>query len=306
VSTLHLACAADARYLAHSATTIHSVLANRGGLDVHVHYLHGESFPAPGRDALAGMVAALGARIDFHAFPASRVARLPESEHVSVPMWYRIFLPELLGDVDRILYLDCDAVAVDSLEELWHTPLDGSHVAAVTNVFMRHESGRTEALGLERPYFNSGVLLLNLAQMRRDGCTEALRERATALSDPHGYPDQDALNLVLGARRVALHPRWNCMNSVMLFPWSEDVFGAEAVAEARGRPGIRHFEGPGDNKPWHLLCERPLRDAYFEHRRATPWPRTRPAGVTPGNLLRLARRKVAQAARRRGSEGARR
>ena len=306
MSTLQLACAADARYLAHSATTIRSVLASRGRMDVDVHYLHGESFPARGRDALAEMVAAEGGRIDFHAFPASRVAGLPESEHVSVAMWYRIFLPELLGDVDRILYLDCDAVAVDSVEELWRTPLDGSHVAAVTNVFMRHESGRAEALGLERPYFNSGVLLFNLAEMRRDGCTEALRERAMALSDPHGYPDQDALNLVLGGRRVALHPRWNCMNSVMEFPWSEEVFGEKAVAEARAEPGIRHFEGPGDNKPWHLLCDRPLREAYFEHRRATPWPRVRPAGVTPGNLLRRARRELAQAARSRGSGAARR
>ena len=71
-------------------------------------------------------------------------------------------------------------------------------------------------------------------------------------------------------------------------PWAADVLGAAAVEEARRRPGIRHFEGPGDNKPWHLLNRSPGRDAYFAHRRATPWPRTRPDGLTAANLARRA------------------
>jgi lipopolysaccharide biosynthesis glycosyltransferase len=100
------------------------------------------------------------------------------------------------------------------------------------------------------------------------------------------WPDQDALNLVLGERRLALHPRWNCMNSVLAFDAAHDVFGAEVVEAARRAPGIRHFEGPGANKPWHLLCDAPDREAYFAHRRATPWPRVGREGVTPVNLAR--------------------
>jgi lipopolysaccharide biosynthesis glycosyltransferase len=78
--------------------------------------------------------------------------------------------------------------------------------------------------------------------------------------------------VVLGSRRRALHPRWNYMNSMAMFPWSAAQFPRGQLREAARSPGIRHFEGPTVNKPWHSLCEQELRELYFEHRRRTPWP----------------------------------
>jgi hypothetical protein len=63
------------------------------------------------------------------------------------------------------------------------------------------------------------------------------------------------------------------MNSVLLFDNATDYFSAAELEEARARPAIRHFEGPGANKPWHVDSTTPHREAYFTHRRATPWPR---------------------------------
>ncbi len=280
---IHVACAAEGAYVPHSAAMLHSVLAQAG--DVQVHYLHGPGF----REAAA--LRELVDGIAFHPVAPEAVAGFPSRHRFTPAMWYRLFLPELLPDVDRVLYLDADTLAMDSLAELWATDLEGHWVAAVTNVFEPWSIGRPKELGLAGPeaYFNSGVLLFNLGEMRRDGRGEALRELVRTRGDELLWPDQDALNLVLGERRLALHPRWNCMNSVLAFDAARDVFGAEAVEEARRRPGIRHFEGPDANKPWHLLCDAPGREAYFEHRRATPWPRVRREGVTPLNLLRRAR-----------------
>jgi lipopolysaccharide biosynthesis glycosyltransferase len=214
-------------------------------------------------------------------------------------MWYRILLPELLPGHDRVLYLDVDTIAVDNLEPLWETGLDGFYLAAVTNVFQHNHLHRPAELGLDGPgeYFNSGVLLMNLASMRADHATEKLRDCAVQRGDQLEWPDQDALNLVLGKRRLALHPRWNCMNSVRTFPASIEVFGAAAVEEARANPGIRHFEGPLENKPWHYLCGHDLREAYFKHRRATPWPRVQVEGATPANTIRRAARNLVGRAR---------
>jgi hypothetical protein len=82
------------------------------------------------------------------------------------------------------------------------------------------------------------------------------------------------------------------MNSVVYFDQANDVFGTEAVEEARRQPAIRHFEGPSINKPWHLLCEWKNREIYFEHRRETPWPRHWPTGLTLGNVLVWSRRRL--------------
>jgi lipopolysaccharide biosynthesis glycosyltransferase len=287
VQSLHVACAAEGLYDAHSAAMLHSVTAHAGPYRVHVTYLHGPDFPPRSADAIGGMLDGLGASASFIEVDPERLAGLPVVTQFTSAMWYRIFLPELLPDVERVLYLDVDTIVADSLEPLWETDLDGVYLAAVTNVFLREHLHRPASLGLAGPhaYFNSGVLLMNLAEMRTDGCTEALRAYAIESGPTIEWPDQDTLNVVLGTRRRALHPRWNAMNS-MRFPWSGEVFGEQAVEEAIRRPGIRHFEGPGSNKPWNYLFEWEDRELYDRHRRETPWPNWKPEDRTPGNVLR--------------------
>jgi lipopolysaccharide biosynthesis glycosyltransferase len=246
-----------------------------------------------------------GTSISFIEVDPHLLAGLPIDPLFSGAMWYRIFLPNLLPAVDRILYLDVDTIVADSLSPLWEIDVSESYLAAVTNVFQHNHLHRPASLGLAGPevYFNSGVLLFNLEEMRRADAATALRKYAVEQAERIEWPDQDTLNVVLGSRRVPLHPRWNVMNS-MRFPWSEDVFGAAAVAEARRSPAIRHFEGPGANKPWHYMCEWEGRELYLEHRRSTPWPRVRLEGRTPGNVgrrvARTARARIGRAVHRDG------
>lgn len=278
--TLHVACAAEGAYDAHSAAMLHSLLTNGGPLGVHVHYLHGPAFPARSLTRLERMVSGLGGAFSAYEVAPDRTARLPVVAEFTVAMWFRILLPELLADIDRVLYLDVDTLVLDDLEPLWRTDLSGSCVGAVTNVFMPHHRHRPAQLGLaEETYFNSGVLLMHLDAMRSGGCAQAIEDAAAAGGAAFEWPDQDALNVVLGARRTPLHPRWNAMNSLRL-PQAAEVFGADVAREALDRPGIRHFEGPGQNKPWNRGSAPADQALYLTHRRRTPWP---------GRRLRLAR-----------------
>ncbi len=67
VATLHVSCscASDGAYAPHSAAMLDSVLANAGGLDVRVHYLHGPGLPARTTELIEGMVADRGGSISF-------------------------------------------------------------------------------------------------------------------------------------------------------------------------------------------------------------------------------------------------
>lgn len=290
MTTLHVACAAEGEYDAHSAAMLHSVAVHATPHTVEVHYLHGPRFPARSARRIGRMLNNLGASVTFYEIAPSEVAQLPVSSQFTSAMWYRIFLPELVTYADRALYLDVDTVVSDSLQPLWDTDLTGHYVGAVTNVFQPNHMHRPATLGLSGPdvYFNSGVLLMNLAEMRRHDCTTALYDYAVASGSQLEWPDQDALNVVLGPRRLPLHPRWNVMNSLR-FPWSSEVFGVEAVEEAQRRPGIRHFEGPGDNKPWHHGCEREGRELYHAHLRRTPWRRHGKWTARSSRLRRRAR-----------------
>jgi lipopolysaccharide biosynthesis glycosyltransferase len=252
---------------------LHSVLSQAESNPVHVHYLHGPSFPACSLDLIGRMVRGRRGAFTTHEIAPERVAGLPVVDMFTAAMWYRIFLPELLPDVDRVLYLDVDTLAMAPIAPLWEVDLSGSYLAAVTNVLMPYHRDKPASLGLEPgAYFNSGVLLMNLDEMRRNNATAALREYALAHGRSLELPDQDTLNVVLGGKRAPLHPRWNSMNALRV-PWSAEVFGAQAVEEARREPAIRHFEGPDDNKPWDPRCFAANREMYFAHRAQTPFPR---------------------------------
>ncbi|GAC1316765.1 MAG: glycosyltransferase family 8 protein [Thermoleophilaceae bacterium] len=275
MSELHVACAADEAYAPHLATMLHSALHSGGRASLHVHLLRGPELSRRSTRRIAGMVKRAGAALSTHRIHPRQVEGLPTLDFISSATWFRLFLTELLPGVERVLYLDSDLVVVSSLDPLLEFDLADHYLAAVTNVFEPYYAHRPADLGLSGPeaYFNAGVLLLNLELMRADGIGPALREYAFAHREELLWSDQDALNVVLGSRRLPLHPRWNCMNSVIDFAWSADVFGAQAVEEARTAPAIRHFEGPSVNKPWHPKCERKFRSLYFEHRAGTPWSR---------------------------------
>ncbi|MFN2464903.1 MAG: glycosyltransferase family 8 protein [Candidatus Dormibacteria bacterium] len=268
-----MACAVDEAYVPHVAALAHSLLAQRRGNQLVLHLLHGSDLGWRSRRRLKRMVEGAGATLATHRLPESAVAGLPLFGHISRTMWYRLQLPDLLPEVNRVLYLDADVIAMDDPAPLFTLDLDSFYLAAVDNVFERERMTRPAELGLPagQRYFNSGVLLMNLAAMRADGCSQALlscaRERAADLL----WPDQDVLNLVLGGRRLPLPPRWNVMNAMLDFDWAGEYFDAAALDDARRHPALRHFEGPGVCKPWHPDCIAPHRAAYLEHLAATPW-----------------------------------
>ena len=292
MSVIEVGCAVEGGYVRHSAATLHSVLEHAGRSGARVHYVHDGSVPAAELEPLARMVERMGGEIEFVTAPEEVTRGLPTEGFTGKATWYRAFAADLLPHLDRVLFLDADVVAADALAPLWETDVSEHYLAAVTNVFQDDLVFRAVELGFDRPeeYFNAGVMLLNLALIRRDGRIAAIREYARAHAGELLFRDQDALNVALAGRRLPLHPRWNCMNSMHLFPSATDVFGELALEEALANPGIRHFEGPGPNKPWaHDFLQVPHGELYFAHRRGTPWPEVE-IERRPGLLERLRRR----------------
>lgn len=83
----------------------------------------------------------------------------------------RIALCHVLPDVDRVLSLDCDTLALRDCSAVWDMPIDDCYYSATPEW---HRSGN----GLQ--YCNFGVVLYNLDKMRdgkADECIEVLNRR---------------------------------------------------------------------------------------------------------------------------------
>lgn len=283
-----IACASDDRFAPICATMLHSLFTRNPGERIAVHYLCPPEFSTASQDKLRQLVESAGGEILFHVMRDELVQGLPPMRGIQRIIWYRVFLPLLLQDTERVLYLDADTLVVEPLRPLWETSLERVPLAAIPNtIHPDRRRAQQEALGLPESavYFNSGVMLMNLPVLRAMNATERVLACGRRSDLKLVWGDQDALNAVLAAHYQPLHPRWNCQASLYFWPAARCMFGSTVVDEAIRRPAILHFGGSDDGRPWHYLCQHPERNHYLEHLRQTPWRDYPLQGRTLKNVL---------------------
>lgn len=185
--------------------------------------------------------------------------------HLARSAYLRMWAPRMMAqDYDRILYLDSDIFAdAAGLSRLFDIEMGGKAIAAVRDVQQWYRPQRNVkefALAGKplRPYFNSGVLLIDTAQY----LDQRVLERALEIAKNHPerilHHDQSLLNLTLDGDWLELSPVWNWQ-----WPWKYPLFTDWAG------PRLLHFIG--ERKPWNDpqgYCPKRFPMAYaafFEH-----------------------------------------
>lgn len=270
---IHIGCQADHRFAPDCAVMLRSLLRANPADAFEIHFLHGPDLPEDDLAALRSVVEGLGARWSPVPVTAEHTAGFPSMpRYGGLTAWYRLLLPRLVPQCDRILYLDADLLIVGSVRPLWELDLGGAHVAAVTNPVLKDDRVRVvRDLGLPHPdhYFNSGVMLLDLAGLRSTGLMDAVEQVVRDARSPMPWADQEPLNAVLWSHRHRLHPRWNLMNPCYDLPARQLPWSKQEVADAVADPAVVHFIG--SYKAWHHRLRHPHRATWFEHLAATPY-----------------------------------
>lgn len=279
---IEIACATDDAYAPHCATMLRSLLANAVGERLRVHVLHDGNLSPIAQQRLLELSAGSQSSVRLLAVPRKLVDPFPH-EHFHESCWYRVLLPTLLPELSRIIHLDADIVVLASLRDLWDTDLGGQYFAAAINPLYPFNPDRARELGLApTEYLNSGVLLMDLEQMRSQAVIQQILSYAQA--HPHNWwPEQDALSAVCRGHWRRLHARWNVQPTLYDLSTARLPLDPTEVAQAVQHPAIVHFIGP--LKPWTYLCRHPLRHWYAHYRRETPWPDFNLAGRTLTNRL---------------------
>lgn len=193
----------------------------------------------------------------------------------------RLFVGSVLPqEVERVLYLDCDTVILASLKRLWETDLKGRVMGAVMEPTIYPEV--KESIGLKEldPYFNSGVLLIDLDRWRREGIEKRLVEFFGSLGGKTFACDQDTLNGALKGQIKVLSPRYNFFTNYRYFHYKDlvrqspayQVISRDVFTRAKKHPAILHYAG--DERPWKAGNLGHYRKAYEQYLAMTPWKGT--------------------------------
>lgn len=174
-------------------------------------------------------------------------------------IYYRIFIPSLFPQYEKIIYMDCDIVLNEDLSKLFNVHLGKNIVAAVheeaMSSFECFGAYSEEFLGVPRmQYFNSGLLVINTAEYNKFNIeTEFIN-----LMLKHKFevaPDQDYLNVLLYGRTELLDVGWNKT------PIPEKPFPDENVK-------LIHYKL--NFKPWHYYGVK-YEEFFWKYAKETPF-----------------------------------
>lgn len=223
------------------------------------------------------------ATVEFIQFRPDLRDELPISGHITLGAYLRLYMAEYIDpSVDKLLYLDCDLIVRKDIGALWAADIRGYLAAAALEPYLEphYDLGFTT----EDPYFNSGVMLINLAAWRREKLLGSLLACAREQNPVLDFWDQDILNTVLRGRVAFLHPRWNFLAIYAEMRPEQLRLTHEEFHRLRRDPDIIHFTTAF--KPWQYMSEPQYKRCYWEALSLTPWKDTTPVGYTPVNVLR--------------------
>lgn len=190
-----------------------SMLASWSGPDpLELHLFHSGLTPAD-VELIRDTVAMAAKPVNFHdaAFDTSRVRHWRTLYGSHIP-YGRIFLPRLLPDCDEVIYLDADVIVDLDVRKLVTKRRDGDLLAAMPSWDFAHSLDAELAADIGVPgdesYFQSGLLVFDLAQWRKDDTLACCLEIGDRYHDRLRSHDQTVLNLACRGRIAEIPRQW--------------------------------------------------------------------------------------------------
>lgn len=174
---------------------------------------------------------------------------------INTTTYYRLLIPELIPEYDKIMYHDVDVIFRTDLTSIFNeTDVEDFYIAGVVSSEGLDPENRLkrEKLGLDwQNYFLAGDLILNSKKIRDEGIIELFKyEVANA---EYEYQDMDIINLVCKGKLKRMAPSFCVTVEVSRLAANSIIqpFYSLAELEEAQNSGIIHYNGA---KPWKEYC----------------------------------------------------
>lgn len=264
-----LVLASDDNYAQHLAVACASILKNAARPERIYFYILSDAILPENQNRITKTVHDLKGKIQFISVDSNDIRGFT-SNHISKAAYLRLTIDQVLPEtVTKVIYFDTDLVVLDDVEKLWNLSLDGKPLGAACDFGImkskRMRQQKFEMIGLPEgnPYFNSGVLVIDLSQWRLKKYGKLVIDCVTRHAFRHH--DQDGLNSVFMNNWKPIPLRWNVIPPVFMMPLKvlcRTSLRVKAL-EAIKNPAVFHWAGR--YKPWEFSLNSPFNKYYYDY-----------------------------------------
>lgn len=134
----------------------------------------------------------------------------------AMSIFYRLFIPDLFPEYDKVVYIDSDTVLNDDIAKLYDHDLGNNLLGACTDTSIQFVEKMLryikEVLALDpKEYINSGMLVMNAKAFREENFVDKFFSLLGRYHFDCIAPDQDYLNEICSGRIKYLDGRWDAM-----------------------------------------------------------------------------------------------
>lgn len=189
----------------------------------------------------------------------SKIVSLERDNIASFTTYSRLFIGSLIPDtIDKIIYLDCDILVVDSVKQLWDEDISDYYCAGVLdccNTTIQKMLGISE----EDNYINAGMLYVNLKKWREDNVEDKFIEFIMNNQNRYYQHDQGIINNTFKDNIKIISPKYNLQGYFQFMSYKvskkfsgidNDYYSKEIIDEARKNPVFLHFFAADFFRPW--------------------------------------------------------
>lgn len=203
----------DGHYSVWVGTVMQSILEHTDSR-ICFHILHDETLISDNRYKLEKVAYNRSSIVEFHKIDENDFSVVKnQMSRFTIGAMFRCSLPELLPDLNRIIYLDADLFVNRDIKELWDVDVreyclagvvdEGVAVHNYPRILNKYPEIKKES------YFNSGVLYMNLKKIREFGNLKKLVVDFLIENPEADLPNQDALNVLFHNKVLYLDGSWN-------------------------------------------------------------------------------------------------
>lgn len=176
---------------------------------------------------------------------AELFANCPTDFHLSIETYFRFMTQEVLPEsVDRVLWLDADIIINKCLKEFYYQDFDDKAIVVCrTSNNKAEEFLKKLELNPKVGYFNAGVILFDLDNIRKKITTQTFFDCLEENREKIAWLDQDVLNIVFADDKKLLEQQ---VYNFTFF--SDTLFSKDELEKIKQEIYILHYIGA--EKPW--------------------------------------------------------